>query len=63
MLLIGCSSFLKCHDSLLPSVTELFHKVFLSGSVSILGSCVRITCKIRVNKIADAFVNQGKLRE
>lgn len=60
MLLSCCSYFSKCHDSLLPSVIELFHNVFLNGSVSIPGSCVRITCKIQMNKIADAFINQGR---
>lgn len=60
MLLSCCSYFPRCHDSLLPSVIELFHKVFLNGSVSIPGSCVRITCKIQMNKIADAFIKQGR---
>lgn len=59
MLLGGCSSFPKYHDSLLPSVIGLFHKVLLNGSVSIPGSCVRITCKIQTNKI-DAFTDQGR---
>lgn len=60
MLLGGCSSFPKCPDSLLPAVIELFHKVFLNGSVLIPGSCVKITRKIQMNKIPDAFINQGR---
>lgn len=60
MLFGCCSSFPSCHDSLLPSVIELFHKVFLNESVSIPGSCVRITCEIQMNKIVDAFINQGR---
>lgn len=60
MWLGGCTSFPKCHDSLLPSVIEFFHEVFLNGSVSVPGSCVIITCKIQMNKVADAFINQGR---
>lgn len=60
MLLGDCYSFPKCHDSLLPSVIGLFHKVLLNGSVSIPRSCVSITCKIQMNKIADASIKQGR---
>lgn len=59
MLLGGCSSFPKCHDSLLPSVIGLFHKVWLNRSVSIPMRCVGITYKIQMNKLADTSINRA----